>query len=218
MAKNAQGYMGTQIGKLGTAVGRRFRGIQVYSAYQPFVRNPKSAGQKKQRAIFSQIIAMGLAMRKGLELGMQSYIKGTTRDARSAFFHLNYRAVSVTSGGEISTNYGDLRVAKGTLEEVSFGNPDFDTAAQVTVPFSTIMADANENDLVYLVVYQPDTQKCVVSDGVKRSNEHVTCDVPAVWSGLRVHVYGFAVAEDDPDNPAQGAVSNSAYIGQGDIN
>ena len=226
MSKNAQGYMGTQVGKLGTAVGRRFRGAQVYSAYQPFVRNPRTDGQKKQRKIFAQYAVMAKALMLTLRLGMKDAIKGTTRGVRNAFFHENWKrnVVTVTSGGELSINYGDMIVAKGGLAEVSFGNPDFDTAGQVKVDFEThdpIAGEGvtyDEDDMVYICAYQPDTQKCALSDGVKRSALSATLEVPAVWSGLRVHVYGFVVGKDDPDFEFANVPSNSAYIGQGDIN
>ncbi len=40
MSKNAGGYMGIQIGKLGPAVGSMWKGKNVYRSYNPFVKPP----------------------------------------------------------------------------------------------------------------------------------------------------------------------------------
>lgn len=226
MSKNVKGYMGIQVGKLGPAVGKIFRGKQVYAAYNSIVNNPKTKRQLGVRKVFTAYVEMAKALYLTLLVGMKEAIKGTSRDVRNAFFHENYKrnVVTLTSGGELSVNYGDMIVSKGGLALVEFGNPDFDTAAQVTATFTTPEPAAgdgiiyDEDDLVYLCVYQPDTKKSALSEGVKRSSEHITCEVPAAWSGLRVHVYGFVVGKDDPDYMYQNMPSDSAYLGSGDIN
>lgn len=225
MSKNVKGYMGIQVGKLGPAVGKIFRGRQVYAAYNSLVNNPNTKRQAGVRKVFTAYVTMAKALYLTLLVGMKEAIKGTSRDVRNAFFHENYKrnVITLTSGGELSFNYADMIISKGGLYEVSFGNPDFDTAGQVKVNFETLETGGegivyDEDDLVYICVYQPDTKKSVLSDGVKRSALTVTCEVPAAWSGLRAHVYGFAVGKDDPDYMYQNMPSDSTYIGQGDIN
>ena len=53
MSKNAGGYMGIQIGKLGPAVGSMWKGKNVYRSYNPFVKTPHTPGQQEQRASLS---------------------------------------------------------------------------------------------------------------------------------------------------------------------
>ena len=53
MSKNFKGYLGDQIGKLGTAVGRKWKRKMVYSAYQGKVKNPNTEEQQLVRARFA---------------------------------------------------------------------------------------------------------------------------------------------------------------------
>lgn len=216
MGKMRMGILDGFIGKVGTVVGSFWKGKKVLRGYNEFGANPRTKKQKAVRARFAQLVEMAATFLPALRLGMGEYAKRRQSTEIGNFVKENWGAVTITSGGELSVNYGDIVVGQGRLAEVSFGNPDFDTAGQVTATFSSIDKDANEDDLVYLFVYQPDTGKGVLSDGVKRSTESATVEVPSVWSGLRVHVYGFAMGYEESDE--KGVSSKSAYVGSGDIN
>ena len=62
MSKNSGGYMGVQVGKLGPAVGSMWKGRNIFRAYNPFVKNPRTEKQQLQRARFS-VIAKALTRR-----------------------------------------------------------------------------------------------------------------------------------------------------------
>ena len=61
----------------------------------------------------------------------------------------------------------------------------------------------------------PDLDSLVVSTPARRSASSVTCELPASWTGLAVHVWCFAVG--NPAGAYRDTPSDSAYIGTGEV-
>ena len=55
MSKYYQGYLGAQQGKLGNAVGRRWKGRNVMAVYQPQIHDPRTTAQQIVRARFGRL-------------------------------------------------------------------------------------------------------------------------------------------------------------------
>lgn len=223
MSKNVQGYMGTQVGKLGPAVGRRFRGTQVYSAYQKFVRNPKSSGQRLIRARFAELASMTPMFAGVAAIGFKNLIAGTTESPRNAFMKANWDNVTASTPEEVTVNYANLQLSKGgALPNVNFGTPNFETEGKINVGWDAMMGPdyAGADDKVVVFVYQPDTKQSIMSTGMKRSDRQVDIDVPSAWSGQRVQIWGFATGDTEVagggyDN--RGMIASTMYIGNGEI-
>lgn len=226
MSKNGKGYMGEQIGKLGPAVGKIWKGKMIYSAYQKFVHNPHTRSQRLIRARFAKLTEMESVFLPILRIGL-----GVVADKRAVtegnkFVDLNWNAVTATSPEEVEVNYGSLVVGKGILPNANFHEPDFETERQVTVAFDsdTVALYAGENDLVYLFAYQPDLRQSRMGKPVRRSAESITMTLPSAWSGMRVHLYSVAVGKSTNTDLETtevwekniGLVSDSVYVGSGD--
>lgn len=216
MSKNNGGYMGQQIGKLGPAVGRRWRGMNVYAGYQKFVKNPRTEGQMAVRAKFGALASLSRCLRGATKKGLAD-IK-TIWDGNNAFMHINWPAVSGATAPEVAISYADIVVSRGNLPGVSFGTPDFEEELTVKVPITGTNIDvpgAMESDLIYIIAYQPDLKQGILSTPVLRTSGDISLIVPAAWSGMRAHVWGFCVGA--PNNEMPNEPSDSYFVGTGNI-
>ena len=217
MAIYNAGYLSPIRKKLGNAVGRKWRTLDVLAVYQPFVSNPNTSAQQMVRGRFAMAAKLAMAFARALELGFAGICKGTKVPQRSMFIKKNWEHIMANSPSDITADYTEMVVAQGQLPEILFGNASFAEPLQVAVTMSdtTGIEGADPADKVYLLVYSPEAQAAVFSDGRStRANESASVNVPAYWNGHRVHVWGFAVGAGT-DN--MGVISNSRYLGSGTI-
>lgn len=217
MAIYNAGYLSPIRKKLGNAVGRKWRTLDVLAVYQPFVSNPNTSAQQMVRGRFAMAAKLAMAFARALELGFANICKGTKVPQRSMFIKKNWGTIHADSPSDITADYTEMVVAQGTLPEVLFGNASFSEPLQVAVTMSSTagIEGADSHDKVYLLVYSPEAQAAVFSDGRNtRADESASVNVPAYWNGHRVHVWGFAVGAGT-DN--MGVISNSRYLGSGTI-
>ncbi len=215
MSKNFKGYMGDQIGKLGTAVGRRWKRKMVYAAYQGRVRNPKTTSQQLARGRFATLGKLANELAPALALGLKGHSDSRQCTEYNSFVHINYDAVTGSTVESLAVNYEALKVSMGGLRGVQFGTPDFSQEAEVTVPIeaANVGTRALADDTVWLVAYCPDMHDMAMSEGAEvRTDETVTVKVPRSWTGMKVYVYGFVQSAKTASK-----VSESAYIGFGNI-
>ncbi len=227
MANQDFNVLGNQRGKVGNVVGFVRKGKQCYRGYVAHVSQSKSEALAIWKARFATLGKLGMAFRGAVNRGYQRLLKGSGMTAVNIFVKKNKEAVTLASlGSDPTVDYGALVVAEGNLPFVSFGAIDTSEESTVEVPFDTDSATypgATENDQVYLFVYQPDTLTGIMSLPASRSAGAVTLEVPKVWSGMKVHVYGFAVNPEEHWDEnllatiPQGEASNSTYIGQATI-
>lgn len=223
MSKNVKGVLGQQVGKVGPVVARKFRNLDVYSAYQPNVKNPRSQKQQENRLRFATISRLAHGFGCAVRLGFTAAVRGSKESPRNRFVRLNIASVETVSMDSVNIDWTALVVAQGGLCPVRFGAPEFDTPMEVSASFDELQANACQktaNDKVYLVVFSPDDNLAVVSEGVKRSAQKVTAKVPSRWNGVKVQVYGF-VRNDGAANTefdiVAGECSDSQYVGTGSI-
>ncbi len=216
MSKNFKGYLGDQIGKLGTAVGRKWKRKMVYSAYQGKVKNPNTEGQQTVRARFALLGRMAASFLDATKKGMAASADRYDYTESDHFVKRNWDAVTATEPGEVEVDFGALTISEGRLPEVYFEAPSFAEEAEVSVAFDgNIDADkAKEEDQVYIFVYQPDSNRGILSKATSRNAGSVSVVVPARWSGMEVHVYGFVIGGAAEN---KGMPSDSTYIGHGNI-
>lgn len=222
MAKTDFNVLGRQSGKIGNVVGLVRAGHQLYRAYTNKQTTKETEEQAKVRSHFSFLGSMALAFATAIRKGFKALTKGTLQTAENIFVKKNWGAVTVSDPESPSCDYGSLVIAQGRAPWPEFGTPSFVEEGEVSVTFSaTGYAGQTENDKVYIFVYQPDTNTGILSNPTALSTGSLTVEVPTVWSGMKVHVYGFAVSAyngEDPDLPLQaGDVSQSVYVGQGTL-
>ena len=178
---------------------------------------PRTEQQEAVRRRFVACSKLASTFLQSNALGFRKYAAGEQSTEENAFMKLNMPAVAIDGSGVITVAYNNVVTPKGPLPKAVFGQADFSTSGVVSVPFdgNVDAARASGADNVYLVVYSPDIDALVVSTPARRSASAVTCELPASWTSLAVHVWGFAVGN------AAGAYrdtpSDSAYIGTGEV-
>ena len=218
MSKNFKGYMGDQIGKLGTAVGRRWKGMMIYSAYQGKVANPKTSAQQLVRERFAILGNMSSQFLPAIGISLKPAADRAKSTQTGEFVKLNQEAVTGTLGS-LNIVPEAVKLCKGSLTKVTFGTPNYSTPLTVSVPVTANNVksySAQPDDKIYLAVYSGDAGEVAVSAGVDRGTEEtpaasVSVAVPPTMQGMEVHVYAFVV------NAQTTKVSNSVYLGSGEI-
>ena len=196
-------------------MGRRWKGQQIYSAYQKFVHNPRTSAQRIIRARFAQIVSLATAFLPALKMSLAGLAKQRGCTESNVFMDMNWDFVTAATPDAVTVDFARLQVSAGKLPQLSFGTPSFEEECNVAVTFATDVADyESELDLVYLFAYQPDTGVGVLSDAVARTVGAISLDVPSVWSGMKVHLYGFVVGNGDN---TKDKVSATTYVGTGNI-
>lgn len=222
MSKNIKGYLGDQRNKLGGAVGYVVNGVQLYRSYTNIVANPKTVGQRYARAKFTMLMEMAKAMKPASNIGYK-FSKGKLQSGTSVFMKENYKTVSGDTIDELQLEYAMVQVSRGGAVAPNFGTLNLDTALTVQGSFTGVGDSRlyNREDKIVIAVYQPDLHEASLAV-IVRSAGHYSIDVPENWSGMKVHVYGFAVSDADvfvegTKVVSDGEASKTIYIGSGTI-
>lgn len=214
MAKLRGNLFGNFQGKLGLAYGRMVHGVNL-GANMPVKRGNEKGTQQMydQQKRFALLAVMASGFMTAINLGLKAAAKsiGPLVSSFDAFIKLNAPSVHIEAGTQ-QVEYGSLIVAKGNLPQVGFTAADFSEPLQVSVSFTpnTSTPGADANDDVYITVLEPESNMTVTSAAVKRSVGSIEMALPSTWSGMTVHVYGFAVN-------AEGKASHSAFIATGNV-
>lgn len=197
MAKYRLGVMGTFENKVGIVVGRKWRNLDVMSAYQPKVFNPNTKKQVEQRKRFGATSALARGMKLGLAYGFAGVAAGTKSPARSRFVQANIPAVEFTWPDTIDIDYSVVKVSAGSHMNATYGTPDSTEPLKIKMTCSLPVVEgfSTEDDNVVVVAYNPADRNCVI--GSNRANAgSVTINVPDSWNGETVHVYGFVIGSE----------------------
>ena len=213
MAIYFAGYLSPIRNKLGNAVGRKWRTLDVLAVYNGRPRNPRTLAQQTQRVKFGFCAAIARAFATAVNKGFKPLCDGTSIPQRSMFIKKNIGLVDATILDAPTMQYADIVCAEGGLPNGAFGSIDATDPLTVKVPITdtSSVPEASATDKVYVFVFNPSQKSGLLSTGVARNTERIDVTVPAVWNGERVHVYGFAVNADNSK------VSNSLYIGTATI-
>lgn len=219
MAKYRLGVMGTFENKVGIVVGRKWRNLDVMSAYQPKVFNPNTKRQVEQRQRFGAASKLARGMKLGLAYGFAGVAAGTKSPARSRFVQANIPAVEFTWPDTIDIDYSMVKVSDGSHMNATYGTPASTEPLQIDLTYSMPIVEgfSNEDDNVFMVAYNPADGNCVMVSARANAGS-VSVMVPNSWNGETVHVYAFVVGADAgsgqyarPTDPAQ--VSETHYCG-----
>lgn len=197
MAKYRLGVMGTFENKVGIVVGRKWRNLDVMSAYQPKVFNPNTKKQVEQRQRFGATSTLARGMKLGLAYGFAGVAAGTKSPARSRFVQANIPAVEFTWPDTIDIDYSMVKVSDGSHMNATYGTPTSTEPLEIAMTYSLPIVEgfSNEDDNVFAVAYNPADGNCVL--GYSRANAgSVRIVVPSSWNGETVHVYGFVIGSE----------------------
>ena len=121
MALYKNGILGAYRNKVGTVVGRIWRGKDVVAAMPKSMHNPNTDPQKKIRSRFAVIGRLAASFLNALNIGLHNIYMKRQSTAIGEFVRLNWDAVTA-AGETVTTDYSSIKVAKGNLVGVLFGN------------------------------------------------------------------------------------------------
>lgn len=219
MAKYRLGVMGTFENKVGIVVGRKWRNLDVMSAYQPKVFNPKTKKQVEQRQRFGAASTLARGMKLGLAYGFAGVAAGTKSPARSRFVQANIPAIEFTWPDTIDIDYTMVKMSDGSHMNATYGTPTSTQPLQIDLTYSMSFVEgfSTEDDNVVAVAYNPADGNCVI--GYERANAgSLKIMVPNSWNGETVHVFAFVIGSEAGSVPTARPtdatqVSESHYCG-----
>lgn len=217
MAIYFAGYLSPVRNKLGNAVGRKWRTLDVLAVYNGRPRNPRTTAQQINRTIFGAAASLARAFDVAIKIGFKPQCDGTAIPERSMFIKKNYNAFICDTPGAASVEYSSLVLAEGTLPEGGFGNATFTNpqAVEVAMSDSSELPGALSTDKIMLFVYSPEAGAGMASAEKVRDDDTISVTVPTLWNGHRVHVWGMTYGAPNTNNA--GKVANSRYLGSGTI-
>ena len=206
MAKQSTGYLGGFSGRLGPAVGYMWNGKWCLRSRPPMVRNPRTEAQEAHRSLFKQEVQLAARMRWAVTTALTESARAAGMTSYNLFVSLNRQCVSVAEG-EATIDYPGIRIAEGDLEGVAFGAPQVAADGRLEVGFSPLSGQAGmATDYVLLFAFVPSAEEGRLAAPVHRSDGHTSLVLPTRWTGMEVHLYGFAWDSGFRASP-------SAYIG-----
>ena len=214
MAIYQAGYLSPIKNKLGNAVGRRWRNLNVLSVYNGTPRNPRSTRQQLQRTKFAALARLAMSYANAANIGFAGAVAGTKNFGRSMFMKQNYKFVHSDTPGSATIDYEDLLLSQGSLTEADFGAASFSNPLEINVTNTdnSGVGTAKATDKLYVFAYCPEGQILLEQTAAAvRSDASVKITCPAFTVGQRAHVYGFAVSEDGEKTSA------TRYLGTGTI-
>lgn len=217
MAIYFAGYLSPIRNKLGNAVGRKWRTLDVLSVYNGRPRNPRTTAQQINRTKFGAAASIARAFDSALKIGFKPQCDGTPIPERSMFIKKNWDNFICDTPGAANVEYSSLVLAEGTLPAAGFGNATFTNplAVEVAMTDSSALPGALATDKIVLFVYSPEAGAGMLSTEKVRDDDAIAVNVPTQWNGHRVHVWGMTYGAPNTDNA--GKVANSSYLGSGTI-
>ena len=214
MAIYNAGYLSPIRKKLGNAVGRKWRNLDVLAVYQPFVSNPRTEPQQLVRTRFGKLAQVAMMLSPAVNLGFEGICKGTKVPQRSMFIKKNWSRVHADTPGSSTVDWEDLTVAQGGLALPAIGALTAPSANTIKLALNdagagdpTVISTADE---VYMMLANPNKSMGLISAAAVRVEDEIEMSVPANWVGDRLHAYVFAIGKGDQD---MGRISNSVYGG-----
>lgn len=220
MAKYYAGYLSPFKNKLGNAVGRRWRNIDVLAVYQPNVKNPRTAKQVVQRNRLSFTSSLARTLNPVISVTLARVCAGTKSFPRARFVSLNI--ANTTTTGTID-QWQNVILSDGNMQNPFFaaaavGSNNDVTLSWTETSLSEILSDADTDACkVSLVVLNPLKKQVIVSRPAAVSAENLRVVCPASWIGDTCQCYAYTQCLGEADlveGIRIGEFSRNAYVGQ----
>lgn len=200
MSKNANGYMGIQVGKLGPAVGFMWKGKNIYRAYNPFAKDANTPKQQLQRALFRVISKTSRLLSPAINLGYAYKANSLHTTTRGLFVKDNFQYTSGDSPENVEIDLSKLTVSDGPLTPPIFGTPAYNPSnACVDIPFvgNVGIGCALDNDEIMVYGFCPDLEMATFTSAAREATDPLSLPVPDAFRGHDVYIYGFAATMVD---------------------
>lgn len=216
MGNIKQGILGGFNGKVGTVIGYFIHGKSFMRGLAGNVQDANTELQRAVRARFKALVKLGSAFNQAVQVGLKRMAADKRHSTGNSFFSLNWPKVTLDAEGQGEIDLTKVEVSEGNLPSVSFQAPVFDSGLTLEVQYGADsgVPKTDGKDEVYLFAYQADLNQGVLGEPSLRSEGTAGVKVPAAWSGMKVHLYGFAVG-GGADN--HGLRSKTTYLGSGNV-
>lgn len=216
MAIYNAGYLSPFKNKLGNAVGRKWRTLDVIAVYNGTPRNPNTEAQQLVRTRMSAISKLAASVSNLIKAGYFAACEGTKVPPRAKFIKENWENVQASNPGTSVISFANLKFSTGGLPVPSLGIPSFAEPMEVS-SVNTDNSDApgaDSHDIIYYFAIDADSNACMAAEPITRSDDKVTITFSQWWNGRHVYVYAFAVG-DGRDN--KGVTSETVALGTGTV-
>lgn len=218
MAVISGSALGNFKNKFGNAVTAKWLNKNVARIYQPDVANPNTNPQKLVRARFSASVKFAASVGSFLRTVTRSLARSLGMTVYGWFVKANWAYVSASSPADVTIDYSSVKLADGSLEGISVSTVDWGTTTHLTIKVQwatqSASADCDPNDEIYMVAYNPELGKSVMSAAMLRSDGAGEIEVPASFNGMAVHVWAGVIGKG---TTTQGRTSDSVYVGHDEV-
>ena len=200
MAKLDMGILGGFSGRVGTVVGYHRRGAWFVRAYQPHIKDRKSAAQLEQRSRFKAMIQFASPATPVLRVGLRQVAADWQITEGNAFLKINHRNFRNFQSTRI--DYPRLRFSEGSLAVPASLRYAVEEGGVLHVRWSA--EGGGLTDRIYIYVYSPSLGMGITMQG-ERGGGHAQALLPEGFADGGLHVWAFAAGKD-------GRVSATVYV------
>lgn len=196
MAKQANGYLGGFVGKLGPAVGYQWKGVWCLRSRPAQVRNPRTEAQTEHRAMFKEEVRLAGRMRWAVNRGFKVLSDEMDITAPNLFVKANQRCFSLVDG-RFTVDYAHLSISDGPVAPVAITDwsIDEDNVLKVNFEKNPLHLSCSQHDNVYVWVWCPEANVGYLANPVYRRARQSNALLPKMMEGKEVHVYAFVQDE-----------------------
>ena len=198
--------MGSFSGKLGPAVGYRWRGKWVLRSLG-VPSNPRTAKQQAHRELFKQQVQLAGHMKMALRLTLDGPSMAAHMTPFNYFVHRNQHAFG-SADGRLEVDWSALVLSEGPVAPVAFSGVEVSHGTTLTVSFDR--GGGGRFDSVYLYVYVPGLDDGYLAAPVYRREGRLSVALPDAYAGCDVQLWGMV-------QDRQGRWSETIYIGHGPL-
>lgn len=194
-------------GRIGNLIGYEWRGRMCVRSMPAHYNDAQSERQLAQRALFKATVGFAARARSVVQTGLRKASIDARMLETNYFMRINKRCFSIADGSLV-VDYESLILADGPVAPVAFSEPALldDTTIQVDFEKNPLQRVAKQEDVVYLVAYCPEVNTFYMSAGNYRYKRVANLQLPDLWAGKEVHLWGFVVDK-------AGRASLSQYLG-----
>jgi hypothetical protein len=208
MAVTQNTLIGRSRQKIGGAVMRSWKGLNVLQSKPLTVANPKTDKQKAQRSALSQLVAMFRQFLAYIRLAFNEMPQGTTQWAQLMKFNLKTGFTFTPPNATLKAD--SLRLSSGTLigaQDLTFANPG---GRNISIDWTDNSGQpgANGADRAVAVVLSASGEIYYFSSTAKRGDSTMNFTVPGTTAFTNLHLYFYF------DNASQRKASDSQYLGK----
>lgn len=215
MKHNVLFYRGA--GKVGNLVGYSQLGKQVFRAYQPVVRNPKTNPQTVQRDKFRALFEAARLYKSAYAIGLKDEGRSAKRSAYAQFMKENFPQVTTIPGGGYTLDWKDVIVSRGAVPGIILDSDHIDMTSEPGTISVAVQdrqsgtAGALTDDKFVLYIVNPQKGLAVMGTAIERGTvTEVSCQIPMRWAGDKLYIYcfGWGVSGEN-----YGKSTNTNYVG-----